>query len=138
MRANLTLFLAILPLFLLLDYLWLAKLMQGFYLRELGALARRQGKAIKPRLLAAAGVYLALPGGMLLFALPRVDPAAPLSSGLLWGFLYGVAVYATYDLTNRATLQHWPLRLVAVDIAWGGSLCATVTAAAALLAPHLA
>lgn len=133
MLHDLKLFLAILPVFLLLDYLWLGRLMQGFYLRELGELARREGNTIKPRLLAAAGVYLALPGGIILFALPRVDPANLLGSALGWGFLYGVTVYAVYDLTNRATLHHWPLRLVAVDIAWGGFLCAVVTASASFL-----
>jgi uncharacterized membrane protein len=133
MAHDLKLFFAILPLFLMLDYLWLGRIMQRFYLGELGDLARREGETMKPRLLAAAGVYLALPGGIVLFALPRVDPAVPLASGLWWGFLYGVVVYAVYDLTNRATLDHWPVRLVLVDIGWGGFLCAFVTAAGSLL-----
>ena len=130
MLHGLKVFLVILPVFLLLDYLWLGRLMQGFYLRELGDLARREGEAIKPRLLAAAGVYLALPGGIVLFALPRVEPSNLVWSALGWGFLYGVTVYAVYDLTNRATLRHWPVRMAAVDICWGGVLCATVTLAA--------
>lgn len=133
MLDELKLFLGIVPVFVLLDYLWLGWLMQGFYLRELGELARTEGGVIKPRLLAAAGVYLALPGGIVLFALPRVDPVRPLVSGLWWGFLYGVTVYSVYDLTNRATLRHWPVRMAAVDICWGGCLCAAVTVAASLL-----
>ena len=133
MLHELKVFLAVLPVFLLLDYLWLGRLMQGFYVRELGDLARLEGDTIKPRLLAAAGVYLALPGGIVLFALPRVDPFNPLWSALGWGFLYGVTVYAVYDLTNRATLRHWPVRMAAVDICWGGVLCATVTLAAAFV-----
>lgn len=137
MLLELKVFLAILPIFLLLDYLWLGRLMQAFYLRELGELARREGDVIKPRLLAAAGVYLALPGGIVLFALPRVDPLNPLWSALLWGFLYGVTVYAVYDLTNRATLRHWPVRMAAVDICWGGVLCATVTLAAVLIGSYI-
>jgi len=136
MLLELKVFLAILPIFLLLDYLWLGRLMQGFYLRELGELARREGDVIKPRLLAAAGVYFALPGGIVLFALPRVDPLNPLWSALLWGFLYGVTVYAVYDLTNRATLRHWSVRMAAVDICWGGVLCATVTLAAVLIGSY--
>lgn len=135
---DLKLFLAALPVFLLLDYLWLGILMKGFYLRELGTMARGDGTAINPRLLAAVGVYLALVGGIILFALPRVDPLRPLVSGLLWGALYGVTVYAVYDLTNRATLDHWPLKLAAVDICWGGFLGAVVTAFAALLRGRLA
>jgi len=137
MLLELKVFLAVLPIFLLLDYLWLGRLMQGFYLRELGDLARREGRAIKPRMLAAAGVYLALPGGIVLFALPRVDPLDPVRSALLWGFLYGVTVYTVYDLTNRATLRHWPVRMAAVDICWGGVLCATVTLAAAFIGNYL-
>jgi len=137
MLHELKIFLAVLPVFLLLDYLWLGRLMQGFYLRELGDLARREGETIKPRLLAAAGVYLALPGGIVLFALPRVDPLNPVWSALGWGFLYGITVYAVYDLTNRATLRHWPVRMAAVDICWGGVLCATVTLAAEFIGRSL-
>lgn len=133
MIQELKVFLAVLPIFLLLDYLWLGRLMQGFYVRELGDLARLEGETIKPRLLAAAGVYLALPGGIVLFALPRVDPSNPVWSALGWGFVYGVIVYAVYDLTNRATLRHWPVKMAAVDICWGGVLCAAVTLAAALI-----
>lgn len=133
MIHTLTLIAALLPFFLLLDYLWLGRLMQGFYLRQLGDLARREGNAIKPRLLAAAGVYLALPGGIVLFALPRVDPASPVGSPLGWGFLYGLVVYCVYDLTNRATLREWPVRMAAVDICWGGVLCAVSTWIAARL-----
>jgi uncharacterized membrane protein len=137
MPHDLKLFLAILPVFLLLDYLWLGRLMQRFYVRELGDLARSEGGVIKPRLLAAAGVYLALPGGIVLFALPRVDPTGTVVAALFWGFLYGITVYSVYDLTNRATLREWPVRLAAVDIAWGGILCAVVTAAASVLRPFI-
>lgn len=134
---DIKIFLAVIPLFLLLDYIWLGHVMKGFYLRELGSLARGDGSTLNPRLLAAAGVYLALVGGAVLFALPKVDPLKPFVSGLLWGALYGVTVYAVYDLTNRATLEHWPLKLVAVDICWGGFICGTVTAAAAMLRGRL-
>ena len=134
---DIKIFLAVMPLFLLLDYIWLGHVMKGFYLRELGSLARGDSRALNPRLLAAAGVYLALVGGMVLFALPRVDPLEPLVSGLLWGALYGLTVYAVYDLTNRATLNHWPLKLVAVDICWGGLLCSAVTAFAAIVRSRL-
>lgn len=135
---DIKIFLAIIPVFLLLDYLWLGNLMKGFYLRELGPLVRGDGSSMNPRLLAAAGVYLALVGGIMVFALPRVDPLQPVISGLLWGALYGVTVYAVYDLTNRATLAHWPLKLVAVDMCWGGFLCAVVTAFAAVVRGRLA
>ena len=61
-----------------------------------------------------------MPGGIIFYALPRVVPAKPVITALGWGFLYGVTVYPVYDLTNRATLWEWPIRLAIVDIGWGG------------------
>ncbi len=135
MTHGLLVYAATLPLFISLDYLWLAVLMKPFYLRELDDLARLtpDGRAILPRLGAAAGVYLALPGGVVLFAVPHVDPENLFVTALAWGALYGTVVYSVYDLTNRATLRHWPLRLAALDIVWGGTICAITTLAAALI-----
>jgi uncharacterized membrane protein len=82
--------------------------MKGFYLREMGDRERGSSGAMNPRLLDAGGIYLALVGGVVLFALPRVNTLKPLAAGLLWGVLYGLAVYAVYDLTNSAPLEHWP------------------------------
>jgi uncharacterized membrane protein len=135
MIHGLKIFAAILPLFIALDYLWIVVLMKSFYLKEMGDMARTtpDGKSIEPRLGSALGVYLALPGGVVLFALPQVDPANLLVTALLWGALFGVTVYTVYDLTNRATLRRWPIKLVALDIVWGGVICAIATVAAALI-----
>ena len=140
MIHGLKVFAAILPLFIALDYLWIVVLMKSFYLREMGDMARTtaDGSAIQPRLGSAVGVYLALPGGVVLFSLPHVDPANLLATALLWGALFGVTVYSVYDLTNRATLRHWPLKLVVLDIAWGGFICGIATVAAALVSKALA
>jgi len=116
---------------LLLDYLWLAKLMQGFYLSELGPCARVRGRTIKPVYWAAAIVYLLLPLGIVLFALPRVDPAHLNRSSLGWGAMFGLVVYGVYDMTNMSTLERWPARMVWVDICWGSFLCAVTTLVAA-------
>lgn len=139
MIHGLLIFVAILPLFFVLDYLWIVILMKPFYLKQMGdmALTAPDKRSIQPRLGAAAGVYLALPGGVVLFALPHVDPANLLFTALCWGALFGVTVYSVYDLTNRATLRHWPLKLVSIDIAWGGVLCAAATVAAALISTTL-
>ena len=135
MIHGLKIFGAILPLFVALDYLWIVVLMKSFYLKEMGDMAHTtpDGKSIQPRLGSALGVYLALPGGVVLFALPQVDPVNLLATALLWGALFGVTVYSVYDLTNRATLRRWPIKLVLVDIAWGGVICAIATVGAALL-----
>lgn len=124
MLYTIKIYLLCLPFTLVLDYLWLAKLMQGFYVRELGPYARVRGATIRPVYWAAAIVYLLLPLGVVLFALPRVDPAAPLLSSLAWGGLFGLVSYGIYDMTNMATLERWPARMVWVDICWGVFLCA--------------
>ena len=131
------LYLACLPFMLVLDYLWLGKLMQGFYLSELGPYARRRGAAIVPVYWAAALVYLLLPLGVLLFALPRVDPYNPLLSSLGWGSLFGLVVYGVYDMTNMATLERWPTRMVFLDICWGCFLCGATTCFAAFMRNRL-
>ena len=137
MKQTLFIYLLCLPLTLLLDYLWLAKLMQGFYLTELGPYARRRGDAIEPVYWAAAIVYLLLPLGVVLFVLPRVDPAAPIVSSIGWGGLFGLVVYGVYDMTNMATLERWSARMVWIDICWGCFLCGVTTLFAALVSRWL-
>jgi uncharacterized membrane protein len=130
-------YLLCLPFTLMLDYLWLATLMQGFYIRELGPYARVRGGTILPVYWAAGLVYLLLPLGIVLFALPRVDPANLAASSLLWGGLFGLVVYGVYDMTNMATLERWPTRMVWVDICWGCFLCGVTTLFAALVSRWL-
>jgi len=125
-------YLLFLPFTLLLDYIWLAKLMQGFYIRERGSFARVRGTTFIPVYWAAAIVYLLLPLGIVLLSLPEVDPEHLAVSSLAWGALFGLAVYGVYNMTNISTLEHWPLRLVSVDICWGCFLCGITTWFAAL------
>ena len=126
-------YLLILPVFLVIDLTWLGMVMVNFYKSELGALARRTGDSLSPVWWAAAIVYLVIPLGIVLFALPRVTTENPFGSSLLWGFLYGATLYAVYDFTNYSLLKGWPLRMTLVDIAWGGVLCAIVTYVASLI-----
>lgn len=117
---------------LLLDYLWRAKLMQGFYISELGPYAIVRGNTIVPVYWAAIIVYLLLPLGIVLFALPKFDSAHLLASSLAWGALFGVVVYGVYDMTNMSILEHWPVRMVWIDICWGCFLCGVTNGFAAL------
>ncbi len=50
---------------------------------------------------------------------------ASLLSAAGWGALYGLIGYGIYDLTNRATLARWSLKMTVIDMAWGATLCAT-------------
>lgn len=126
-------YLVVLPVFLAIDYLWLGVLMSGFYKEELGILARRSGENLSPVVWAAGIVYLLIPLGIVLFALPRVSPNNMIMSALFWGFLYGATLYGVYDMTNMALIDKWPLRMSVVDIFWGGIICAVVTCVAAFL-----
>ena len=64
---SIALFLILLPIFLVIDLLWLGVIMKSFYAAELGDLARRQGAAVAPRWGAAILVYLLIPAGIVLF-----------------------------------------------------------------------
>lgn len=117
-------------IFLLIDLTYLGWIMPKFNKTQLGPLARLKGEALAPLWWAAGVVYLLIPLGIVLFALPRVNPASPLMSSLAWGFVYGITLYGVYDFTNLSTLANWPVALSFADTAWGGVLCALVTAAA--------
>lgn len=108
---------------LALDAVWLGVLMPDAYQRALGHLLLAE-----PRWDAAALFYLAYPVGTVVFAvLPAWRAAQPRQAWLL-GALYGALAYATYDLTNLATLKGWPVHIVVIDIAWGAVITAVSAA----------
>ncbi len=116
---------------LILDLAWLRVVMEPLYRAELGALLRA-----KPSLVPTAVFYLLYVVGIVVFAImPAVDSTSLLRAGLL-GALLGLIAYGTYDLTNLATLRHWPLNLALLDIAWGSfvTACAAVAGTAAVIA----
>jgi uncharacterized membrane protein len=124
---------AVLPVFLIIDFLWLGVIMSKFYKDELGVLARISNGALTPVIWAAGIVYLLIPLGIVLFALPKVSPDNMASSALFWGFIYGIVLYGVYDMTNYSLVSKWSLRMSIVDILWGGTINAIVTYVAAIL-----
>lgn len=124
---DLKIYAIVLPIFLLVDLLWLGVVMKAFYHQELGGLARRQGSALAPRWGAALLVYLLIPGGLVLFVRPRLDADATLWHGFGWGAVFGLVLYGVYDLTNRAVIEKWTLRITLADIAWGCFLCGAMS-----------
>lgn len=124
-------YIAILPIFLAIDYLWLGVIMSKFYKNELGILARISKGSLKPVLWAAGIVYILIPLGIVLFAMPKVSQDALASTSLFWGFVYGVVLYGVYDMTNYSLVSKWSLRMSIVDILWGGTLNSVMTYAAA-------
>ena len=78
---------------------------------------------------AAMTFYLLFIAGILIFAiLPAVEKDS-LNHALLYGVLFGFFTYATYDLTNLATLKDWPIKVVIIDIIWGMVLTGSVATA---------
>jgi uncharacterized membrane protein len=120
---DLKLFLALIPIVLALDMLWLGVLMGGFYSDAIGSLARRDGAKLAPNLPVAALVYLLIPAGLVAFVRPRLGAEIGAWSAFGWGAAFGLVLYGVYEATNFSVLAGWPLRLLLVDTAWGCVLC---------------
>lgn len=116
-RRLLLAYLAALLCFLLLDAIWLSLMGPRLYRPALGAL-------LAPAVdwLAVALFYPLYLLGLLIFAIvPALERRRP-SQALARGALLGLVAYATYDLTNQATLRDWPWLITAIDLAWGSLL----------------
>jgi uncharacterized membrane protein len=109
--------------FAVLDLVWLGLVANGFYRGQMGDL-----RADTINLGAAILFYLIMVSGILVFAVLPAARTADVWLALGGGALFGFVCYATYDLTNLATLRSWPVLLTLVDLAWG----TTLTAVAAL------
>ncbi len=107
-----------------LDALWLGWIAKATYQAGIGHLMAEQ-----PRVLAALAFYALYPLGLLIFAVAPQAEAASLGRALALGALFGFFAYATYDLSNLATLKGWPVHLALVDIAWGTLLSAAAAGA---------
>lgn len=120
------------PVFFLIDMLWLGVVARDFYRRHLGYLMRPQFNWA-----AAISFYLLFIIGIVIFAVkPAVEMQSPLRA-LVYGALFGFFTYATYDLTNLATVRDWPLVVTVVDLVWGTVLCGIVGAASCFLSLRL-
>jgi uncharacterized membrane protein len=122
---HLKLYLLTVPVFFVIDLIWLGVVARGFYRDNLAHLL-----SATVNWPAAIVFYLLFIAGILYFA---VLPA--LTEGSVWravinGALFGFFTYMTYDLTNLATLPDWPIKVVVVDILWGTVLCASVATSA--------
>ena len=115
------LYFATLVAFFAIDLVWLGLVARTFYSRYLGSLM-----APKVKWPAAVIFYLLYVVGILVFAvLPGLE-AKSLKTTLVSAALLGLIAYATYDLTNLATLKNWPLLVTVVDLVWGTALSVAV------------
>lgn len=100
--------------FLVIDLLWLSQIAKSFYASRLGDLLLEQ-----PNVGIAVGFYLMYVLGILIFVVIPALKSGEMQTALIYGCLFGFFAYATYDLTNLATLKGWPVMVAVVDIAWG-------------------
>jgi len=123
-------FLSTLIAFFAIDMLWLGLIARKFYANQLGSLM-----ADSPNWFVAILFYTIYIVGIVFFAVRPALDADQVFKATLYGALFGFFCYATYDLTNLATLRDWPAKMVVVDILWGIVLtgsCATFGAWATL------
>jgi uncharacterized membrane protein len=115
------------------DFLWLGALAKEFYQREIGALM-----LARPNFAVAALFYAMYAAATLYFAIVPALADGGWTRAALNGALLGLCAYATYDLTNLATLKGWSMSIVIVDIAWGTALTAIIAATGTLAARAVA
>jgi uncharacterized membrane protein len=126
------LYLASLAVFFVLDMTWLGLIASSFYKKHLGYL-------MAPRVnwIAAIIFYLLFMLGILVFVVLPGVKEDNLQTTILRAALFGLITYATYDLTNLATINHWPLIITIIDLVWGMVLSSVVSTAGFFLAKWL-
>lgn len=117
----LKLYLVSLAVFLGIDMIWLTLIAKNFYAKQIGYLMAKN-----PNIYAALIFYLIFIAGLVFFVVsPAVDKKM-WTQALLSGAFFGLVTYATYDLTNLATVKDWPIIITIVDLIWGITVSATV------------
>jgi len=123
------LFLIALPVFFMIDMVWLVLVAKKFYNEQIGFL-------MKPDInwFSAILFYLLFIVGLIIFVIiPSIEKHS-WTHALFLGALFGLITYATYDLTNLATIRDWPVLVTIVDLAWGMVLSASVSVISYLIA----
>jgi uncharacterized membrane protein len=122
---------ATLLVFVAADMIWLGATASRIYRPVLGDIA-----APDVRLVPAVIFYVLYPAGLVIFAVAGGLKSGSALSTISYGALFGFFTYATYDLSNYATLRNWTLQLTMIDVAWGTVLGAIAALAGYLLASN--
>lgn len=119
-------------IFFAIDMVWLGLIAKSFYRQKLGFI-------LSPDINWPAAIifYLLYIGGILYFAVLPAMKEHSWQTALIQGLVLGMLCYATYDLTNMATIKNWPLVIVVVDIIWGAVLTGCCAAISYIIAVKL-
>lgn len=118
-------FLIALIIFLILDFIWLGLVAKNLYQNEIGTLLKT-----KFNFVAAFIFYIIFIIALTIFVIIPAINNNSLKEVILLGALFGLVTYATYDLTNFATLEGFTIKIVIIDLLWGttlGTLTSTLT-----------
>lgn len=112
-------YLSFLVCLLIVDLAWLLGIAKNLYRDEMGDLM-----ASEPKLIAALAFYLMYALGACIFVIIPALAKQSFTDALLYGALFGLFCYMTYDLTNLAVIRNFPSKLALIDIAWGSFVTA--------------
>ncbi|HRD67863.1 MAG TPA: DUF2177 family protein [Candidatus Competibacter sp.] len=115
-------YLATFSAFFIMDMLWLGLVARELYRKQLDFLL-----APDPNWFAAVIFYFSFVAGLVIFVIGPGLKADSLKTTLLLAAFFGWVTYATYDLTNLATVKNWPLLITIVDMIWGTVLSVIVS-----------
>jgi len=118
-----------LPVFFAIDMVWLGLVAKNFYAKHIGFLMKTNVDWV-----AALLFYLLFIVGLIVFIIMPAIENNSWVHAVLYGMLFGLITYATYDLTNLATLKDWPLIITIIDLVWGMTLSGLVSLVSFLIA----
>lgn len=132
MQRYLLLYILTVPVFFAIDLVWIGVVARGLYQREIGALLLDS-----PRWSVALGFYLLYIVGIVALVVLPAHASGSLFEAVWRGALLGLVAYATYDLTNLATMKGWSATVTLVDMVWGAVLTSVVAAVSYVIAGWL-
>jgi uncharacterized membrane protein len=125
-------YVTIFAIFAVIDFAWLVAMGPRLFRPTLGDILLAEINIVP-----AIVFYLIFPVGLMVFAVQPALKSAMLLHAMGLGALFGFLAYATYDLTNLATLRNWTVTLAAIDIVWGTMLSAVAAGAGYLATTRL-
>ena len=129
MNRYVVLYLSTLIVLVGLDFLFLGVVAKGFFTSEVGDMLG------EIRLAPAILFYMLYVVGVLIFVSGLAG--ATLQSTLVYGALFGLFCYATFDLTSLSLLKHWSWAVAALDVSWGAIVTAVSSTAGLMVANWL-
>ncbi|MCZ7853360.1 MULTISPECIES: DUF2177 family protein [Agrobacterium] len=132
MKTYFAAYLVTLVAFLVIDFIWLSTMASRLYRPAIGDLL-----ADNFRLAPAVVFYLIYAAGLTFLAVRPAFQTGEWTTALLYGAVVGFMAYATYDLTNQATLKSWSTTLTVADLLWGTFVSAAAATIGYLITARL-